>query len=131
MTKQIKASIVITIILICGLCIGIYNSINYVNYPCLYFNDKKYIITGETIAEDRLRNEIGEVTNKIELYEMPDSNGESNILDVGSKIYEFEPKFTNPAAHAIADELAVERHDEYEDGRPRRFYKATEILDIP
>ncbi|MEQ6357317.1 hypothetical protein ABNX05_22130 [Lysinibacillus sp. M3] len=54
----------------------------------LKIQDTVYVVTGEPVEESQVVRKLGEINKKINRYQIPDNNFESNSLNEGTPIYE-------------------------------------------
>ncbi len=67
------------------------NSVDYPNeyLPCMYWDGIYYERDGKITEEEVKPNKLGEITENLDLSELPEKNGQSNspIMPVGAEIY--------------------------------------------
>ena len=67
------------------------NSVDYPNeyLPCMYWDGIYYERNGKINAEEVKPDKLGEITEILDLSELPEKNGQSNsqIIPVGAEIY--------------------------------------------
>ena len=67
------------------------NSVDYPNeyLPCMYWDGIYYERDGKITGEEVKPNKLGEITENLDLSELPEKNGQSNspIMPVGAEIY--------------------------------------------
>lgn len=54
----------------------------------LKIQDTVYVVTGEPVEKSQVVRKLGEIKQKINRYQIPDNNFESNSLNEGTPIYE-------------------------------------------
>ncbi|WP_427108622.1 hypothetical protein [Lysinibacillus xylanilyticus] len=54
----------------------------------LKIQDTVYVVTGEPVEKSQIVRKLGEIKQKINRYQIPDNNFESNSLNEGTPIYE-------------------------------------------
>ncbi|MGE7696662.1 hypothetical protein ACQKNC_21625 [Lysinibacillus sp. NPDC094177] len=90
MKNKKKFWIIGTTILIIALLITVdkvYESKNNL-VEMLKIQDTVYVVTGEPVEKSQVVRKLGEIKQKINRYQIPDNNFESNSLNEGTPIYE-------------------------------------------
>lgn len=61
--------------------------------PSIVWEGQSYRITDEPVEVQDIGNEVGEVIRKISSNSTPNADGESNVLEKGTKIFESKIQF--------------------------------------
>ncbi|WP_129598041.1 hypothetical protein [Anaerophilus nitritogenes] len=109
----------IIFIVLFSLCIiAIINKNNYSNYKYLYWNDQYYYITYEPVRDEEVGNFLGRVKNKNGFKKGLNKNGDSNFLDIDTRIFSLK-KFSH-------NELCVEMLED----NIKNYYKIYLIKEV-
>lgn len=81
----------------------------------LKIQDTVYVVTWEPVERSQVVRKLGEIKQKINRYQIPDNNFESNSLNEGTPIYERKNRDEFPKSVVYK--------------REGKFYIATEVID--